>query len=192
MSRFLTFCLLTFFFTGCDIFTTRVPEAPDVPRFNYLQPVDVASVVTNLINSVSTKSTQYYIKSFSDSIKNGKSFQFIANAEAVSKYASLAYGWSLKDEEQYLNNIINKIPKESSVTLFFDEEQLISFGDSAYLSTNYSVTVPHNIQGLANVFSGKLQFKFIRDKQQLWTIYQWQDIKSGESATWSELKGYFN
>ncbi|MBK7868719.1 MAG: hypothetical protein IPJ75_17950 [Ignavibacteriales bacterium] len=74
----------------------KSPGIPDVPRFNYLQPVDVSSVITNLVNSVSTKSTQYYIKSFSDSIKNGKSFQFVANAEAVSKYASLAFGWSFK------------------------------------------------------------------------------------------------
>lgn len=192
MSRFLITIILTFTLAGCDLFTTRPPEAPDVPRFNYLQPVDVSSVITNLVNSVSTKSTQYYIKSFSDSVKNGKNFQFVANAEAVSKYASLAFGWSLKDEEQYFNNIINKISKESSVTVLFDDEQLVSFGDSAYLSANYSVTVPHNIQGLANVFSGKLQFKLLRDQQQLWTIYQWQDIKSGESTTWSELKGYFN
>lgn len=184
-----TFSLILF---GCDIFTTRPPETPDVPRFNYLQPVDVNSVITNMINSITTKSTQYYLKSFSDSSKNGKSFQYIANAEAVSKYASLVSGWSLKDEEQYLNNIINKIPKESSINIILDDQQLVSFGDSAYLSANYNVTVPHNIQGLSNIYSGKLQFKFIRDKQQLWTIYQWQDIKSGEISTWSELKGYFN
>lgn len=192
MHRLLILVFLPVFFAGCDIFSTRPPESPDVPRFNYLQPVDVNSVITNMINSITTKSTQYYLKSFSDSTKNGKSFQYIANAEAVSKYAVLVSGWSMKDEEQYLNNIINKIPKESAISITLDQQQLVSFGDSAYLSANYNMTVPHNIQGLANVYSGKLQFKLLRDKQQLWTIYQWQDIKSGEVATWSELKGYFN
>jgi hypothetical protein len=192
MYRLIIYSLLFIPFSGCDIFSTRSPESPDVPRFNYLQPVDVTSLVTNFINSTSTKSTQYYLKSFSDSVKNGRSFQFVASAEAISKYASLAFGWSVKDEEQYFNNILNKIPKESSINLSIDEQQLVSFGDSAYISAKYSLIIPHNIQGLANVFSGKMQFKLIRDSQQLWTIYQWQDIKSGESATWSELKGYFN
>ena len=178
--------------SGCDLFSTRYPEKPDVPRFDYLQPVDVTSLLSNFSNSVQTKSTQYYLKSFSDSLKNGKRYTFIANAEAVSKYASLAFGWSVKDEEQYLNNIINKIPNESSININLDNQDLVSYGDSAYLSASYTLTVPHNIQGLQNVFVGKLQFKLVRDAQQLWTIYQWLDIKSGDLPTWSELKGYFN
>ena len=192
MYRKLTLSIFLLLLAGCDIFTTRTPEIPDLPRFNYLQPVDVVSVVSNFTNSVTTKSTQYYLKSFSDSLKNGKSYSFVANAEAVSKYAALNFGWSVKDEEQYLNNIINKIPNESSVNLTLRNEDLVSFGDSAYLSADYDLTVPHNIQGLPNVFGGKLQFKLIRDKQQLWTIFQWQDIKSGDLPTWSEVKGYFN
>lgn len=192
MHRKLTLSIFLLLLSGCDIFTTRTPEIPELPRFNYLQPVDVVSVVSNFTNSVTTKSTQYYLKSFSDSLKNGKSYSFVANAEAVSKYAALNFGWSVKDEEQYLNNIINKIPNESSVNLTLRNEDLVSFGDSAYLSADYDLTVPHNIQGLPNVFGGKLQFKLIRDKQQLWTIFQWQDIKSGDLPTWSEVKGYFN
>lgn len=192
MHRLLIFLVFSFLLSGCDIFTTRTPEIPDVPRFNYLQPVDVASVVSNFTNSVTTKSTQYYLKSFSDSLKNGKNYTFVANAEAVSKYAALSFGWAVKDEEQYLNNIINKIPAESSISLSLQNEDLVSFGDSAYLSADYDLTIPHNIQGLQNVFAGKLQLKLIRDKQQLWTIYQWQDIKSGDLPTWSEVKGYFN
>ncbi len=192
MYRFLILVSLLIFVAGCDIFTTRTPEIPDVPRFNYLQPVDVASVVSNFTNSIQTKSTQYYLKSFSDSLKNGKNYSYVANAEAISKYAVLSFGWSVKDEEQYLNNIINKIPAESSISLTLQNEDLISFGDSAYLSADYDLTIPHNIQGLPNVFGGKLQFKLVRDKQQLWTIYQWLDIKSGVLPTWSEVKGYFN
>lgn len=192
MYRLLIIVSLLFLVAGCDIFTTRTPEIPDVPRFNYLQPVDVASVVSNFTNSIQTKSTQYYLKSFSDSLKNGKNYSYVANAEAISKYAVLSFGWSVKDEEQYLNNIINKIPAESSISLTLQNEDLISFGDSAYLSTDYDLTIPHNIQGLPNVFGGKLQFKLVRDKQQLWTIYQWLDIKSGTLPTWSEVKGYFN
>jgi hypothetical protein len=34
-----------------------------------------------------------------------------------------------------------------------------------------------------------LKFSMIRDSRLIWSIYLWQDIKSTQLPSWSELKG---
>ncbi len=184
--------LIVVYFTACDLFNTRDPQKPDQPRSNYKLAVTPEILLENFTNSLAEKNVQNYLNCFSDSAFSGKEFQFISSADANSKYPVLFQVWSKKSEEQYFNNLISHITPDQPITFTKSNEKSSFSGDNGIVySASYFLVVPHNDEFPKN-FEGELQFSLVRDSRAVWTIAQWQDIKSSQNSSWSDLKGFYS
>lgn len=187
----LTCISLFLLWNGCDIFSVRVAEPPEDARANFSQATTPELLIENLVNAFKDKNTQNYISTLGDSSFTKIAFQFVPSAGASSRFPGLVQNWSLQNEEQYFNNVKNKIVTEQSIILTFSEVVQNSFGDSLFYSASYFLNVPHADNANPKQFQGEIKLKLIRDQRSIWSIYYWQDLKSGELPTWSELKGLY-
>ena len=190
MKFIIIYILLSLVFTGCDLVQTRNAESPNQPRSNYEQAVTPQMLVSNLINSLNDKDVQNYINCLVDSAFSGKKFLFSPSSGALSQYPFLITDWNLKDEEQYLQNLITKVSPQSPITLSLSNELYSPLGDSLVYTATYSISVPNEESEPAD-YQGDLRFNMVRDDRSVWVIYFWQDTKSTGLPSWSELKGKF-
>lgn len=188
---YLIIILLILTICGCELFTARNPEPPNEPRSNFQPALSSEIVLKNLVNSLSDKNTQNYLSCLTGSSFQKLNYAFIPSAEAISKFPIFSEDWNLLNEEQYLNNMIAKIPEDIPITLTLQDTLRTIQGDSVFYSAKYSLNVPHNDINIPNNFQGELKFKLIRDSQNIWSIFFWQDIKTSSNPSWSELKGVF-
>ena len=177
--------------SGCDIFSTRDAESPTQPRSNLPQAFERETLIDNFIISYKEKSVFDYLNCFSDSVFTGKEFTFVASSEAASQYPSLNQDWDIKSEETYFKNII-AASQDIPITLILSSPNFSQQGDSIIYTASYSLTVPFIDQEIENNFGGDLIFYMLRDNNLIWRIYFWQDLKSGDSQSWSEIKGRFS
>ncbi|MFA4923632.1 MAG: hypothetical protein WC557_05515 [Ignavibacteriaceae bacterium] len=185
--------LLIISFCGCDLFNTRTPERPDQPRSNYEVAVSPEILLQNFTYSLAEKNVQNYLNCFSDSSFSGKDYQFLPSAGSGSQYPVLLEGWSKKNEEQFFNNLISHISLDLPITFTKSNANLTFSGDNSRVYTaSYFLNVPHNDVSIPQNYEGELQFNMVRDSRQVWTIFLWQDIKSSQNASWSELKGFYS
>jgi len=186
------FFLLIISFSGCDLFNTRDPEKPDQPRSNYQLAVTPEILLENFKNSLTEIHLLNYLNCFSDSAFSVSEFQFIPSADAASNHPVLFEEWSKKSEEQYFNNLVSHISADIPITFTRNNEKSSPQGDNSIVYTaSYFLNVPHNDEIQKN-FEGDLQFSLVRDSRDVWTIAFWQDIKSSQNASWSELKGFYS
>lgn len=190
MKYVFSYIIVAIVFSGCDLIQTRNAEPPDQPRSNYQQAVTPQVLISNLVNSLKEKDVQNYINNFVDSSFSEVKFQFSPSSGAVSQYPFLSSDWSIKDEEQYFNNLITKVTEGSPVTLSLNNEQYSPQGDSLIYTATYSINVP-NDQSEPKDYQGDLRFTMIRDNRSVWVIYFWQDTRSTDLPSWSDLKGRF-
>ncbi len=182
--------LLSLLFTGCDLVQTRNAESPNQPRSNYEQAVTPQILISNLVNSLKDKDVQNYINCLVDSSFSEKKFLFSPSGGALSQYPFLLTDWNLKDEEQYLQNLITKVKPQSPITLSLSNELYNPLGDSLIYTATYSINLPNEESEPAD-YQGDLRFNMVRDNRSVWVIYYWQDTKSTALPSWSELKGKF-
>ncbi len=180
-----------FFNLGCDIFSVRVAETPEDARANFIQATTPTILIENFTNSLKEKNTQNYLSTLSDSTFTKINFQFLPSAGASSRFPGLAQNWNLKSEEQYFNNIKNKMPSDQPMLITLSEVVQNSFGDSLFYSASYFLNIPHSDEANPKQFQGEIKLKFIRDSRSVWSIYYWQDLKNSDLPTWSELKGLY-
>lgn len=191
--KVLKIILLSFLIlSGCDIFSTRDAESPTIPRSNLPQAFERDTLISNFIASYRIKSVFDYLNCFSDSNFTGKRFTFIASSEAASQYPSLTQGWDLNSEEIYFKNIIAATQEDVPITLILSNPNFSQQGDSIIYTASYSLTVPFMDQQIENNYRGDLIFYMLRDNNLIWRIYFWQDFKSGDFQSWSEIKGRFS
>jgi hypothetical protein len=174
---------------GCDIFSTRDAEQPTLPRTNFPQAFEHATLIDNFIASYREKSIFDYLICFSDSVLTGKSYTYIPSSGAASQYPALQ-DWNLRHEEDYFKNVMSEVG-DLPVTLILSNSNFSQQGDSIVHTASYSLTVPLQEQGIPQNYQGDLIFYLLRDNL-IWKIYFWQDIKSSDSPSWSELKGRFS
>lgn len=184
------YIILVAAFSGCDLLQTRDAQQPNQPRSNYQQAVAPEILIGNLVNSMQDKDVQNYISCFIDSSFTNVKFHFSPSSGAISQYPFLSIGWSVRDEEQYFNNLITKVTEGSLITLSLTNEQYSPQGDSLIYTATYSINVPNN-QSEPKDYQGDLRFTMVRDSRSIWVIYFWQDTKSTNLPSWSELKGRF-
>lgn len=181
------FLIVMLLFYGCDLFSTRTAEIPNQGGTSYQPPLDYKDLITNLKNSVREKNVQNYLATFADSLFSDKKFEFVPSSGASLQFPSLADNWSRSDEEQYFNNI-----KSNSLNLILSNENYSPQGDSVIYTASYILDVSFDDPSIPNTYQGDLRFNMVRDSRSIWVIYLWQDIKSGENPSWSELKGRFH
>jgi hypothetical protein len=175
---------------GCNLLDTRDAEPPTQPRSNYEQPFTPQTLISNLVNSLEDKDVQSYINCLVDSSFSQKRFIFSPSSGALAQYPFLVNGWEVKDEEQYVRNLITKVDAQLPVTLSLTNELYNPLGDSLIYTATYNLNVP-NTQSEPTNYQGDLRFDMMRDDRSFWVIYYWQDTKSTSLPSWSELKGKF-
>ena len=174
---------------GCDLFSTRSAEPPTQPRADYQQPVTADILISNLVNSLKDKNVENYVSCLADYSFTQRVYTFSASSGALSQFPSLSENWGIKNEEQYFNNMISKVPQSIPITLKLSNERYSPQGDSLVYTASYTLNVPSNDPSLPENYAGDLRFNMIRDSRAVWSIYYWQDSKNGNPPSWSELKG---
>jgi hypothetical protein len=177
------------FFGGCDLFQTRDAQTPDQARSNYQTAVTPDLLIQNLINSMKDVNLQNYLNCFSEVSFSGKSFLFYPSSEAASLYPSFASPWDIKSESAYFTALISRIPLGSQVTLSISNSNSSQLGDSIIYSASYTLNVPFTDPSIPSLYQGDLKFSMVKDSRLVWSIYLWQDIKSPQFPSWSDLKG---
>ena len=187
--KFFFLIFFLFLLSGCDLFSVRDAETPNQPRSNYQLAVTPDILIENLQNSLKDKSVENYLASFVNSAFTTQKFSFSASPSAASQFPALADNWGLSNEEQYFNNLKNKVDATSPITLTLSNISSSSFGDSLVYSASYFLNVPSNTTDLPSNYQGELKFNMVRDSRAVWAIYFWQDIKNSSLPSWSDLKG---
>lgn len=190
MKIYFSILILILLLAGCDLFVTRDAEPPDQSRSNFRQAIEPEIVIENMVNAFTDKNVQNYLSCFVDSSFIQRKFVFSPSGEVLSQYPFLGTDWNLNDEQQYFNGIVSRISDELPVTLTFSDTSLSRIGDSVFYSASYFLNVPHAESEPTN-YQGNLQFRMVNDSRAVWVIYYWQDNKSPDLPSWSELKGSF-
>jgi hypothetical protein len=175
---------------GCDIFTTRDPEAPNESRSNYVDATERQIVIQNLINAFADKNVDDYLKSFSNLNFINRPFLFIPSSTALTRYQTIWIDWNLTSEVQSFNNMKTLVPDELPVTLSLSSSpnSFSVFGDSLKYTSEYFINVPQRDGDPLN-YEGNVEFSMIRDSRSIWVIYFWKDNAVGDEPSWSDLKG---
>lgn len=189
----LIFLILLFLISGCDIFSTRMPENPVQSRTTWIPATTIDILIENLKSSLSEKSTENYMKCFIDPAFVNKNFSFIPATESYSMYSTLFSNWTLQNERVYFENLKSKMKENGFITLSISNEVRGTIqGDSINYSADYLLIVDHSVESFSREFQGHLQFTLLRNVKGEWSILSWKDSKSSESLTWSDLKGRFS
>lgn len=178
-------------FAGCDLFETREPEPPTQPRSNFQVAATPEILISNLKNSLSDKDVENYLACFTDSSFSSKQFFFSASSASAALFPFLIDDWDKNDERQYFQRMISSIDDALPILLTLNNESSSPQGDSLFYTASYVLQVPHNDENIPKNFQGELRFNMAVDSRLIWTIYFWQDIKSGDEPSWSDLKGRF-
>jgi len=180
-------CLL-FLLAGCDLFRTRDPQIPDQPRSNYQQAVTPDLLIQNLINSMVDKNLQNYRSCFADSSFTNKNYLFTPSSSAASLYPAFTGNFDKDHEKQFFTNLISKIPSNLQMTVVFSNPISSQQGDSLIYTASYTLNIPFTDASIPSTYQGDLKYYMI-NSQLVWSIYFWQDIKTTNDLSWSDLKG---
>jgi len=169
-----------------------VEEPERVTNSRWQPPTIPEQVLTNMENAFLDRNVDNYIRCFSDSTMNEKSFQFIPDAESNVASPQTFANWSLTDERRVFQEMANSVPKDSLFQLAFDQKnEVIVTGDSAWIEVLYSLRVHHTKENIPQNTMGQARFSLWRNSQRNWVIYQWMDLRENKSPTWSDLKAAF-
>ncbi len=164
------------------------PIRPSVDHF--VPPTDPGLVFANLENAFTYREYDIYSRCLSDSLTSGKTFHFDA---APVKAVTFPPDWDRQNEELYFQELLAACPNDSLLLLSITNDDIPDSdeGDTISYQINYNIVANHSRQGVDKLFNGRSYIKLIRNNQNYWVIYYWQDIPVSTDATWSDLKAYF-
>ena len=177
------------FLSGCDLFETREVEKPISSGSSYQAPTTPAILFENLVNSLSEKVLENYMDCFVDSAYLSREYKYTPASGAVAQFQTLN-DWDLSAERSYLNNVIASV-ENSSIALELSNEESTLYGDYAYYYYDYELDVPFDGASGTEVYKGSVRFTVYEDSRNYWVITEWEDIQSGDNASWSTLRGSF-
>ena len=181
------FYLLIIGLTSCDLLTTRNPEKPDTLANNNIPATSPDILFNNLKSALEEKVVENYMQCFADPNFLQKEFKFFPS---TTKYPNLN-NWSLDAEKQYFVNLKSRSKTGNSIGLELTNSFTTQFGDSAIYQFDYILSVSATDQTINGDYKGKGEFKIFLDRRnpQQWVIAEWRDFVTGNSLSWSDLKG---
>jgi len=164
------------------------PQRPSVDHF--IPPTDPGLVFSNLENAFTYREYDIYTRCLSDSLTSGRTFHF---SPAPVKAVVFPPDWNMQSEELYFQELLAACPSDSLLILTITNDDVPDSdeGDTISYQINYNIIANHTRQGVDRQFNGRSYIKLIRNNQNYWVIYYWQDIPVSTDATWSDLKAYF-
>jgi len=188
------YIILLIFLSGCGLFDTRNPEEPDVGGATFIPQTSWEAVIINLEQSFRLIATENYLQCLDEEF-----FIFNPSAEAANLYQGIFTDWSVAGaERRWFLTLRSNIGEGLSPELILYPSIPQSFADSVIYTAEYSLSVPHTADNVANMFKGRLQFTIKRNEQANWQISSWIDQASDSTLipdipTMSHLKaGFFN
>jgi hypothetical protein len=173
---------------GCtNPFTTRDVEIPPINQgtSTFDLPTTVDVVFSNLKYALIEKNPANYMRCLIDSaLVPETKFVFIPDQNIqVERFAN----WSIESERDYFTRLSNE---ESTITVEFDHPVVIenlATAETEPFSYHIRLT-PKN--GSPVDFRGLARMKLVRNKNEEWSIYYWEDRREDptEENTWSLLK----
>ncbi|MBU0690447.1 hypothetical protein KKH18_01420, partial [bacterium] len=169
---------------GCDLFNTRDPEPPNTGRGSWEVPRVPQDVLTNLSRAFLEQNAVNYLLSFEQEV-----FEFIADPEALQQNPSLA-GWNYQSEATHINRLLSvgTLPIDSAVSVVFLNSEQTTLGDSAEIIADYSLQAEIALEGAPGPMAGTAYFYLRIGEAGYWEIYRWQDQRTEEKSTWSDIK----
>jgi hypothetical protein len=170
--------------TGCDLFSTRSAESPDMGRHQWEVPVEATDVLRNMSDALAQHDAVNYLRSFSPD-----SFVFEADAVALSLYPSLQ-GWDYSAESQMANQLFSSgvLPADSILAVVFSSVVDDPAADSTLIHADYDLTAQIAVSGVPRRMAGSAEFVLRKGRDSYWQIYRWRDLRAGEQPSWSEFK----
>lgn len=194
MNKIFKICVFAFaastFFISCEglMRGTEPPERPSVDHF--VPPTDPGLVFSNLENAFTYREYDIYTRCLADTFSSGRSYRF---DPAPVKTVTFPPDWNVQDEELFFQELLASCPEDSLLMLTISNDDIPDSdeGDTISYQINYNIVANHTRQGIDREFNGRSYIKLIRNNQNYWVIYYWQDIPVSTDATWSDLKAYF-
>lgn len=194
-AKYIVLLLFILLIQGCDLFNTRTPEDPDTGRSTFQPPTQPSIVVSNFRNAISEKNIDNYLLCFSDNSVDSSIGKFIfhPSVDASTLYPGLFDNWGSENERKYFNSLKSRLPSDiNPIILFKNESYGISQPDSVVITYKYYLKLNFVDNSIDKEYAGTIQLTLVSQKNGLWSIFRWQDIKSPNDtidATWSKLKG---
>jgi hypothetical protein len=192
--------VLSFFlsyFACTNPFATRDTETPEIQDnlTTPSKPLAYNDVIPFLQKAISEKNTVNYMNCFIDETFPKPPFSYQYQYDKRISQESFT-GWSLHDEQNYLNNIIND-PDNDTPELRLDiiDESFVytplanSWNDSIQVMPfEYELSVSY--RDSTEVYQGISSMKLIVNDNAQWAIYYWEDRQNDNSTSlsWSFLK----
>lgn len=180
---------------GCgNPFSTRTPEPPEENNSTFFSPDSPEAVFLNLQIAIAEKNVENYIRSFVDTLRSNRRFIFVPDPAVATKQPGTFLNWNLRDERQYLFQVFQQTPDDSSHSLrFVESETPIVLQETATFTQEYTLIFRHTRQKdqVPAVYRGQAIFQLERDETGNWAIYKWEDFGNGTDPPWSALKAAF-
>ena len=187
--------ILLFIILNCtNPFSTRSPEDPLISgndQISNLQ-TDPDSLLSKLRRSFILQDITDYQECLSDSFQVGKNMVFIPENREMSRMVN----WSLQDEKNYFNQLVNSGDLQKITIIFFDQ---LSWNNTPPTSvdtmeTYFSYQMTFEFRTKIEYFQGRSLIKILRSQSSLWYIFYWQDFRlnaNDQHDTWSTLKANY-
>jgi hypothetical protein len=125
-----------------------------------------------------------------NSVKSTK-FKFVPEP---SIEAERFLNWTLEDEKNYLQHVFTN-SNEIEVSPFDQEITFtqISTAIDSVQTLPFFYQLKIEFSDSTRIYTGKARMKLMRDRNSLWAIYYWEDLRDEDSnqQTWSVLKSTY-
>lgn len=189
---FLLMCgsLLLLGLVGCNVFSTRNPEAPITNRSAHEAPTSPEIVMSNFTTSIREKNPANYLSCFVDDTATGvAAFVFEPSAEAMGAYPSLFSGWTVNDEQRYFTSML------ADVGAVVPSVELTLRPDATVVEPTRTIyTYDYVFAPVSTVYRGRMRLTVDRLPNGNWAISRWTDEpqSSGQTEqTWSFVKAEY-
>ncbi len=173
-------------------FVTRQPEEPTENSSTFINPTTPDIVFINLQIAATQRNTENYIRSFVDSTRSERRFEFIPDQNIAAIQPGTFLNWNLENERQYLGQAFQATPVDSTIQLSFEERERSENVSTATITQDYRFTFAHSAPENPAEIQGQAIFFLERNETGDWAIYRWDDFKTIDDATsWTELKAFF-
>jgi len=178
---------------GCDNpFSTRTPEEPVSNQSSWIQPTSPNYVLANLRNAIAEKNITNYMRCLADTSNSILNFRFEAEPAVANANPGLFNFWNKDQEFNFLNQLFAFLPDDSTSAVSFQQVKENTFQDSVFLLQDYSLVIKYKCeQDCIHEMKGQVEFRLMRNNEDLWSIYKWNDYSTGDDLSWSALKARF-
>jgi hypothetical protein len=176
---------------GCDIFTPRVAEPPDIisDPYAWIIPNTPELVLDNIANAIKGKSKENYINClYQDTLAS--SYNFVPDPSVLQQYSGIFSNWNIQSEETFINSLLNLIPDGSLNQFTWSHIQMLDALTSPIIQADYimNLSLSSSRDNIPAQSSGTAIFTLQLTQDNIYQIAIWEDLASDTLATISLLK----